>query len=53
MGNLLVKFCDNQTDFNQNDVPDREELIKFIQDQLHKKREKSNKNKLKKIIKIK
>ena len=51
MGNLLIKFCDNQTDFNNNGVPDRTELIKVIEQQVDKIRAKQNRKILKKIIK--
>ena len=51
MGNLLIKFCDNQTDFNDNGVPDRTELIKVIEQQVDKIRAKQNRKILKKIIK--
>ena len=55
MGNLLikflVKFCDNQTDINNNGIPDRNELIKVIEEQLNNKKAKQNKKILKKIIK--
>jgi len=51
MGNLLIKFCDNQTDLNNNGVPDRDELIKVIEEQLKNKKSKQNKKILKKIIK--
>jgi len=51
MGNLLIKFCDNQTDINDNGIPDRDELIKVIEEQLNSKKAKKNKKILKKIIK--
>jgi hypothetical protein len=51
MGNLLIKFCDNQTDFNNNGVPDRTELIKVIEQQVDKIKAKQNRKILKKIIK--
>jgi hypothetical protein len=49
MGNLLIKFCDNQTDLNNNGIPDRDELIKVIEQQLNSKKAKQNKKILKKI----
>lgn len=51
MGNLLVKFCDNQTDINDNGIPDRTELIKVIEEQMNKIKAKQNRKILKKIIK--
>lgn len=51
MGNLLIKFCDNQTDINDNGIPDRTELIKVIEQQVDKIRAKQNRKILKKIIK--
>jgi hypothetical protein len=51
MGNLLVKFCDNQTDINDNGIPDRTELIKVIEQQVDKIKAKQNRKILKKIIK--
>ena len=46
-----MKFCDNQTDINDNGIPDRDELIKVIEQQLNSKKVKQNKKILKKIIK--
>jgi hypothetical protein len=55
MGNLLIKnlikFCNNDTDLNNNGIPDRNELIKVIEEQLNNKKAKQNKKILKKIIK--
>jgi len=51
MGNLLIKFCDNQTDLNNNGVPDRDELVKVIEQQMNKIKEKQQKKIIKKLIK--
>jgi len=51
MGNLLVKFCDNQTDLNDNGIPDKSELIKVIEEQMNMIKAKKNKKILKRIIK--
>lgn len=51
MGNLLIKFCDNQTDLNNNGIPDRDELVKVIEQQMNKIKEKQQKKIIKKLIK--
>tara|TARA_A100000171_G_scaffold48147_1_gene55165 strand:+ start:750 stop:935 length:186 start_codon:yes stop_codon:yes gene_type:complete len=48
----VKSFISNETDLNNNGVPDRDEIVKYVLEQLDKKELKENEKKLKNKKKI-
>lgn len=48
----VKSFISNETDLNNNGVPDRDEIVKYVLEQLDKKELKENQKKLKNKKKI-